>query len=405
MSDGALHGIRVIDWTLRHQGPAGGMYLAALGADVIHVEQKGVGDIMRGTHTIFGASMTLPGDRNIFFEDLNRNKRGISIDLSKPQGKEIMHGLVEKSDVFITNYRPKAALKLGMDYETLRKLNPRLIYGLATAYGDRGPEKDSGGIEPAVFARSGALSANGYDDAPTLPPIASGDRTGGLFLAFGVVTALLVRERTGKGQRFSTSQLGAMTSILGHLISTAYFTGRDIRYEPRARAAPLGNFYRCRDGRWLALSIAIDPDRSWPELCQAIDRSELADDPRFNNMEARSENREELIAIFDRHFATRDCEEWEKKLREGGDFIFSRVNTLVDAVTDPQVLANDYIVDFDHPVLGKMKQVAMPFDFSETPVRIHSPAPDIGQHNVEVLQEILGYPMDKIVSLMEQDVI
>ena len=189
MSNGPLHGVRVIDWTHMHQGPAGGMYLAELGADVIHVEQKGVGDVMRGSRTICGVPVTLPGDRNVFFEDLNKNKRGISIDLSKPQGKEIMYRLVEKADVFLTNYRPKAAQKLGLDYETLRGLNTRLVYGLATSYGDRGPEKDSPGIEMGAFARSGILFANGQGDAgPTSLPVASGDRIGGVFLALGAVT-------------------------------------------------------------------------------------------------------------------------------------------------------------------------------------------------------------------------
>ncbi|MDO8670551.1 MAG: CoA transferase, partial [Dehalococcoidia bacterium] len=375
MSKGVLDGIRVVDWTLFHQGPAGGMYLAALGADVIHVEQRGVGDVARGSTTVSGVSMSLPGDRNLVFEELNTNKRGISLDLTKQKGREIMYRLVEKSDVFITNYRTQAVEKLVLDYETLRRRNPKLVYGHATTYGERGPEKDSPGLELAAYARSGSMFAAGQKgDPPVYLGLGAGDRLGGVFLAFGAISALLARERTGTGQYYSTSQLGAMISLFGLAHSTALFTGKELRIDQRSKAGPLYNVYQCRDGQWLALAMVIDPDRFWPDFCRAIDRPELADDPEFDSKAKREENKEALVAILDRVFATRDCEEWERKLKMGGDFIFSRVNSLTQAIKDPQILANEYIVDFDHPEFGRVKQVAFPIHFSETPASIHSPA-------------------------------
>ncbi len=403
---GPLAGMRVIEWAHAHMGPAGGTFLGDMGADVIHVETPGAGDMMRHHEGTWGVRQILPDGRNAIFEDLSRNKRSLAVDLKKPEGRRIVHELVRNADVFLTNMRPAAVAKLELDYETLAKLNPRLVYCAGTSFGERGPDKDSPGLEMMGLARSGMLFGSALQgEPPAYPTVGISDRLGGIGIAMGILAALVHRERTGEGQAVYTSQLGWGVNLQTVAIHIAANTGQVQRPVPRDDANdPLYNWYRCRDGTWTALGMIIYGDRFWPGICEVLGLDDLAEDPRFTTVAARDENHRELVAILDEAFARIDYTTWEQAVRERG-FIATRVNDLTDVATDEQILANEYIKEQEHPALGPWKWVTTPLRFTKTPVSIRTPAPGVGEHTDEVLADVLGYPPERIAQLRADGVV
>ncbi len=399
-----LEGIRVIDWTIWQQGPVASAMLADLGAEVIKIEERVGGDPGRGILSMAGLDMS---ERpNFYFEANNRNKKSLTLDLKKPEAVEIVRALAERSDVFVQNFRKGVPDRLGLGAATLRAANPRLIYASASGYGPEGPESDEPSFDHLGLARSGIMLAAGEPDDPPLA-IAGGvaDQMGGIMLAYGVLAALFARERTGAGQEVDASHLGSMMMLQGLSVSSLLMMGFPIPRQSRATTGnPLWNHYRCADDRWLALAM-LQPDRYWTDFCDAIGRAELAADERFASLIARAKNAAACIGILDEVFASRPRDEWLRVLHEhSGDFIFTVVNSLADLPEDPQVQANDYVVDFDHPAHGKVKMLGMPVRLSETPGSIRAPAPEFGQHTEEVLLE-LGYDWDRISELREKAVI
>jgi len=401
-----LQGIRIIDFTIFEVGPAGTAFLADMGADVIHVEQPGTGDPQRGLHHFMGQDISLPGGRNMSFEEHNRNKRGIVLDLKHPLGQEAMHRLVANSDVFVTNFRPKAVAKLRLDYDTLKQHNERLIYAQATGFGMRGPEADSPSVDLVAQARSGLMLGSGEQDMPPIQvTVGIADRTSSLMLAFGILGALVVRERLDIGQQLDVSQLGSMLAVQAWTLTPPLFRNWEYPRANRERAGnPLYNFYQCKDGRWLAFALFVG-ERYWPDFCRAIGKPELVDDPKFHDERARNQHNEELIAILDEVFAIKTADEWYPILKERGDFLFSVVNSPLSVISDPQVLANDYVVEWDHPTLGPIKFLGFPVRFSQTPASLRLPAPEFGQHTEEVLLEVAGYSWDDLGQLKADGVI
>lgn len=399
-----LEGVRVVDWSGWHVGPEGAALLGDMGADVIHIEEKGVGDAMRGVHRVYGIDMDLPGGRHALFEHHNRNKRGMALDLRKPQGREVVYRLVAQADVFLTNYRRRATERLGLDYPSLAKINPRLIYASSTGFGEEGPDREHPGLAFVAQARSGIVMASGdaSSSAPTFVSSAIGDEITGIMLAFGVIAALLARERTGVGQEVTTSQLTSLMKLQAQSITTRLLTGREIPRQDRSQVNnPMLNYYRAKDGRWISLALIRHPE--WPRFCQAVGLEELIDDPRFKEATDREKNRAELVRILDDLFAQRTASEWLEVLHRA-DLISSPVNTISDLLTDSQVLANDYIIDYQHPALGPIKFLGFPFQFSRTPVGLFRPAPSYGEHTEEVLLGA-GYTWDDIAGFKEEGVI
>ena len=402
-----LEGIRVLDWTLFQQGPVSSMLLAELGADVIKIEERTEGDPGRGMMRVIGATLDVPeGDRSSYFEYNNRSKRGITLDLKKERGKEILYQLVEKSDVFVQNFRQGVAERLGLDYETLCKYNSKLIYAHSTGWGPKGPSKFEPSADYTGIARSGMMYIAGE---PDMPPqmIQSGvaDQTGAIMTTLGVVGALFAREKQGIGQKIDVSLLGAMTAgTLGMAMSLSLISGITSWRNHREKAGnPLWNHYECMDGRWIALAN-LQPDKFWPNLCRAMNLGDLERDSRFCDMDARMKNSEELISILDRSFATKPREEWMTLLQEEG-VVYSRLNAISDLEDDPQMTANDYITEWEHPEWGKVKWTGFPIQFSETPMAIRREAPALGQHTEEILLEILGYNWNDINKLQDEEVI
>ncbi len=245
---------------------------------------------------------------------------------------------------------------------------------------------------------------------PGMPPLAIAggiaDQMGAIMLAYGVMAALVARERFGVGQQVDASHLGSMAMLQGLSLSMKLMMGFAMPRQPRASAGnPLWNHYRCRDDKWIALAM-LQSDRYWADFCQALGRADLAADERFADAKLRALNSAAVVEALDAAFASKTREEWIETLRSSeGDFIFTVVYSVDDLPDDPQVRANDYIVDFEHPQHGKTQMVGIPVRLSETPGSVRSAAPEFGQHTEEVLIDLLGYDWDRLTELRKQEVI
>jgi CoA:oxalate CoA-transferase len=399
-----LDGIRVIDWTIWQQGPVCSVMLGDLGADVIKVEERVGGDPGRGVLRAQGLDLT---DRpNFYFEANNRNKRSITVDLKTPEGVEIVRRLADGADVFVQNFRQGVAARLGLDATTLRTRNPRLVYASATGYGPLGPDSGDPSFDYLGLARSGImLSAGEPDDDPLAIAGGIADQMGAVMLAYGVLAALLAREKTGAGQEVDASHLGSMAWLQGLGLSARLMLGRALPRTPRAYATnPLWNHYRCADGEWIALAM-LQSDRYWPALCDALGIPDAAADERFATLLDRMMNAGDCVARLDAAFATKSRAEWLDILRKGGDFIFCVVNSVDQLPDDVQMQVNGYVAPFEHPAFGPTQVVGLPVGLSETPGSIRRPAPEFGQHTEEILTELLGYSWDEVGRLRDRNVI
>jgi crotonobetainyl-CoA:carnitine CoA-transferase CaiB-like acyl-CoA transferase len=404
MADGPLAGIKVVEWAHVHFGPGAGMFLSDMGADVIHVESR-EGDMMRVYRTLWGNEFMLDHDRNTFTEDLLRNKQSLTVNLKEEEAREIVRRLADDADVFLTNFRPAAGRKLGLDYETLKARNPRLVYAQGTSYGLQGAEKDAPGLEMMGLARGGLMLGSAIEgNEPVYPTMGLSDRLGAIGLLVAVLSALVARERTGVAQHVETSLLGWAINLQASAISCAANTGQAVR--PLARVEqddPNYNVYRLGDGTWIALGMTVHPAKYWPILCTALGRTELIDDPRFATQEQRRGHYRELIDIYDAEFAQLSWPEWEARIREH-DLISCRVNALTDLAGDEQITINGYLQKLPHPDLGEWWYVPMPVQFEKTPVRVRSAAPHVGEHTHEILAG-LGYTAEQIDELEERHVV
>ena len=403
---GVLEGIKVIDMGHVLAVPAAAAMFADWGAEVIKVEPVS-GELMRaGTiRRVYGVDRYLKfesGEVNWPLELHNRNKKGIAVDLKNEAGREILYKLVAKADIFMSNYELSALDNLKMDYATLSQLNPRLIYAVITGFGSEGPDKEARAFDNAAWARAGMQYLLG---APGTPPPTDRqgmmDRTASISIAAGILGALINRDRTGKGQKLETSLYHAALWILA-LDIQATLVGLTMPRIDRTRTQnPLWNSYCSKDGRWFQL--VMGRNEYWPDFCRAIERPELENDPRFNNLDTREENSEELIRILDEIFASKTMEEWDQRFKEN-NCIYGHVQSPVEVINDPQALANNFFPDIDHPVAGKFKYVATPVTFQENPASVRTPAPELGQNTDEVLLD-LGYSRDDIAKLKDEGVI
>jgi crotonobetainyl-CoA:carnitine CoA-transferase CaiB-like acyl-CoA transferase len=399
-----LDGIRVVDWTIWQQGPVCSVMLGDLGADVIKVEERVGGDPGRGVLRAQGLDLS---DRpNFYFEANNRNKQSLTLDLKQPEAQKIVQDLAEKSDVFVQNFRKGVAARLGVDYDTLRKRNPRLIYANATGYGPEGPDSGEPSFDQLGLARSGIMLAAGEPGMPPLP-IAGGiaDQMGAVVMAYGIMAALVARERYGVGQVVDASHLGSMSFLQGLSLSCKLMMGWAFPRTHRSKAPnPLWNHYRCGDDKWIALGM-LQPDRYWTDLTRALGHPALGEDARFADVRTRTQNAEACVTALDAIFAARPRAQWMQILREGGDFIFTVLNSVDDLPDDPQMRANGYIVDLEHPQFGTTPMVGVPVRLSETPGSVREPAPELGQHTELILTELLGYDWDHVAHLRKKGVI
>ena len=402
---GPLDGIRIIDWTIWQQGPVATQMLADLGAEVIKIEERERGDPGRGITAVAGSS-TVKSGRNYYFEANNKHKKSIALNLKQPEAREIVHRLAARSDVFVQNFRKGVAQRLGLGYAELAALNPRIIYASASGYGPEGPDSGEPSFDYLGQARSGIMNAIGTGStAPSYVYGGIADQMGAIMLAYGVLAALFARERTGIGQEVDASHLGSMMALQGLNVVARTIMGKEFPRNTRANAYnPLWNHYRCADDKWISLAM-LQPDRYWKNFCEVVGKPELVEDPRFAEAKVRGKNSAALVAIFDEVFAARPRDEWMRVLKGRGDFIYTIVNSVSDLPDDPQVRANGYVVEYDHPALGNLTLLGMPVKLSATPGEPRGHAPELGEHTELLLTEMLGYSWDDIARLREANVI
>jgi formyl-CoA transferase/CoA:oxalate CoA-transferase len=386
-----LEDVTVLDLSHALAGPFCSTMLADFGAHVIKLEPAGAGDIARAW------GPPLPGGETSYFVSLHRNKKGIEIDLKRPEGKDLFFRLVERCDVVLENYRVGALARLGLGYEAAREKNPAIIYCSVSGFGQDGPYRDRAALDLILQAESGMISATGEPGGHGVRcGVSIADLTAGMYAAFGIMLALRVREKTGRGQAIDVSMLEGQLSLLGSMIG-GYFADGEI---PR----PMGTAYKALlpyqtfRTRTRDLALAVGSEKLWAVFCPAIGCPELARDPRYRTNADRAKNRDTLIPKLQEVFLTRAYEEWETLLLAQG-IPMGAINSIAEVVEHPQVVARQALVEMDHPRAGKVRMVGAPVRLSQTPGSVRTPAPMLGEHTDLVLRELLGLGADEIAAL------
>ncbi len=387
---GPLAGMKVIELAHIMAGPVCGMMLADMGADVIKVEKPDGDDSRR----------FLPPDiagESAAYMMLNRNKRGIALNLKDPAAVDVLRTLLDSADVVVENYRHDTMDRLGLGYETLRARNPKLVYCAISGFGRSGPYAERGGFDLIAQGMSGLMSITG--EGPGRPPVKPGapiaDITAGFLAALGCVAAYSNAQATGQGQMVDTSLFEAGISLTYWQSAIAFATGK--APGPLGSAHPLNAPYqsfRARDG-WINIGAANQ--RNWLRLLEVIGARELGDDPRFASNADRITHLAELVPILEEHLKTRDTQEWLRLMDEAG-LPAGPVMNVSEMHRDEQALAREMIVETDHPVAGPVKAIGLPVKFGRTPGGVTRPAPTLGQHGREILSEY-GFPTDRIAEL------
>ncbi len=385
-----LSDVRILDLSAIIAGPYSTLLLGDLGAEVIKIEKPGTGDGARGMppHYFEGES--------VYFIAFNRNKKSLILNLTTPRGKRAFLDLVKISDVVVDNYRPGVIEKLGIDYETLKEVNPRIICCSITGYGSTGPFKDRPAFDICVQARGGIMSFTGE---PGRPPVRQGvpmgDLAGGIFAAHGILAALYQREKTGRGQKVDISMLDcqiALTSYRGQY----YLSGNEI-------AQPLGtghaSVHPSRSFRTKTFEIVLDCNlqRIFDEFCELAGIPEMAKDPKFGSREKRFDNREELYDRLEKLFLTKTGEEWLALMENR--IPIAPINTVDKALADPQILSRNMVPEIDYREGTKLKIIGNPIKMSEIETEKFTPAPRLGQDGERIFRELLRYSLEEIEAL------
>ncbi len=395
---GPLAGIRVIDLTMWFQGPVAAQWLADFGAEVIHLERPQGGDLARGVRSLRAVPV---GDWNQYFLVINRNKKSMAVDLSAPEGREVVRRLVKEADVFLTNLTADNLRKWQLAYDDLKEINTGLVYATASGFGHFG-EVNRPSFDLTVQALTGIMSRLGE---PGQPPIytgmGSGDAMGGLMAALGIMAALSARQRTGRGQLVDASLYGAQLFMAAPTF-LRYLAGDEDMARQRSRTAPenpLWNTYLARD-RWLFLCLPNTAD-GWRLLCRGLGDEAVERDRRFDSPSKRRSHAPELVAAIDAIIAGSTATEWIARWRPLG-IPASPVNTFADLVEDPQAWDNGYLTKTHCAEVNREVTVrGFPIGLSKTPGALRSLGPELGQHTEEVLVEILGDSWEDVASLKE----
>jgi CoA:oxalate CoA-transferase len=383
-----LDGITVLDFTRYQQGPYATALLADMGADVIKVEEREHGDLGR-------ALGRQPDGFCAYFEAHNRGKRSITLDVRTDEGRAIVHKLVERVDVVTENFRPGVMERLGIDYATLSKINPRLIMASASGAGQKGPSARRPSYDVIGQALGGMMVAQGGGPSyePQMVTAGFADHVGAMFLAYGIAMALIARERDGIGQHVDASLLSGQIAFQSMGYYRSLRTEQQTDYPPGSN--PVFRPYRCADNRWVAVGV-LDP-KVYPKLCAALEREDLISDERFAEPFSRAKHAADLTIELSKTFCSRPSTEWLPRL-EQHDVPSALARTHMEVGADPQVLENEFIVTKEHPHLGPMRIPGIPVKLSRTPGEIRSHAPELGQNTEEVLLD-LGYSWEEIERL------
>ncbi len=395
-----LQGIRVLDISRALAGPFCTMMLGDLGADVIKVERPGRGDESRswGPPFVGEPSEAYPGE-STYYLAANRSKRSVTVNLKNPEGQEIIKRLAAVSDVLVENYLTGSLDKMGLGYEQLHALNPRLVYCSISGYGRTGPYAGKGGYDFILQAEGGIMGITGPVEGP---PFRVGvsiiDLTTGMFASTAILAALRARDMTGEGQLLDLSLLDSSAAILANVASNYLIGGVEPRRMGNAHfnIAPY-EVYRARD-RWLTLGALNQ--RQWENLCAVVDRQDIIPDPLFATNQDRVTNRESLAEVLNEAFAARDARDWIAKLHQVG-IPSGVINTIEDVFNHPQAEDRNLKIELEHPTAGRLAFPGPPYKFSGTPAEAHRPPPLLGEHTGEVLVELLDYSPPEVDELHE----
>jgi Predicted acyl-CoA transferases/carnitine dehydratase len=387
-----LQGCKVLDLTQWLPGPFCSLFLADFGAEVIKVEQPGSGDRSRSTPPLIK-------DTSGLFLVINRNKQSMTLNLRAPKGQEIFHRLVKESDVVLEGFRPGIATRYKADYDTLKKINPRLIYCSITGYGQDGPYVKFAGHDINYLGYAGVLGMIGQrGEAPSLPGVQLADVGGGALMAvIGILLALLARQQTNKGQFVDISMLDGAVAWLPVLAGTFFADGN---VPERGNTWLTGkyafyNVYETSDGRYITLG-AVEP-HFWANFCRFLGKEE------FIALHDADEKQDEIRDVLQMEFKKKSRDEWVKILKEI-DTCSGPVNDLSEAFSDPQILHRKMVFEMEHPRLGTIKQLGFPIKLSETPAEAKEPAPELSEHTECILLN-LGYTKEDIDNFKKDGII
>ena len=386
-----MKGIRIIDLSRVLAGPFCSMILSDLGAEVIKVEMPQTGDDTRAYPPFIDGESS-------YFLSINRGKKSITLDLKKNEGREALYRLVNKSDIILENYRPGVAKRLGIDYETIRGINPSLIYCSISSFGQSGPYADWPGYDLIVQGMGGLMGITGEPDGPPVRiGVAITDIGAGMWAAIAILAALRAREHSNMGQHLDVSMLDGAVSWMTYVAGNYFATGR---VPPRMGSAhpsivPYQSF-ETADGKHIL--IAAGNDRLWSLLCDGMGLMELRDDPQYASADKRVENRVKLISLLEKEFVKKPRDEWLEHLRNIG-FPCGPVYTVDEIFKDPHILQRGMLIEMNHRKAGKIKQIGAVIKFSESSCILESPPPILGEHTEEVLREIAGYSSGEIERL------
>ena len=400
---GPMEGIRILDLSWILSGPYCTMVLADLGAEVIKIERPGVGDGARGTGPFYTRA---DGEQeSAYFGSLNRNKKGVTLDLTDERGKALFLDLAAKADVVVENFTPGTMKRLGLDYAALRERNPRLVYCSISGFGQTGPYAQRPALDIIVQAMGGVMSITGE---PGRPPVrvgtSIGDIVAGLFAAVGICAALRERERSGEGQMLDISMLDCQVAILENAFARLLATGEAPGpLGTRHPAATPFQAFATKDG-WLVVAIFGGSEAQWHLFCAAIGHTEWIDDPRFQTAPDRTEHIGILEPAISAAMAQRTTQEWLDELLPMG-VPCGPVNNLAEVAQDPQVRHREMLVTLPHRRAGAWTHVGSPLKLSRTPASIRTDPPELGEHTSEVLERYLGLGSQALTDLAREEVV
>jgi CoA:oxalate CoA-transferase len=399
-----LEGIRIIEIAQEIQGPFAALFLADLGAQITKVENRETGDLSRWLLAgLIGGPNVKNAAISHYFTAMNRGKRSITADLKKPEGVEIIRRLAKTHDVLLTNYRPGVLDRLGLGYEELNKVNPRIVYAQASSWGPKGSWTMRPSRDTLAQAASGLMSKTGMaKDPPLAAGAAIADQAGALTLAGGVLAALFARERTGKGQRVDASIYGTMIAAQGFEINYAALTGEEPERAGRGHPFLHGVWgaFRTSDG---FICIAGVDDQRWPRFCKIMGIEQVQNDPECGDNATRNFHGSKIESILDGVFPKKTTAEWLQELTSA-DILVTEVVTHKQVLASEQARLNGYLIDVDHPVAGRISVTGCPVSFNGEVTHEAQPAPEHGQHTEEILLEA-GYSWEEIGALRDAGVI
>jgi len=396
-ADLPLSGYRVLDLSRILAGPFCTMMLGDQGAEVIKVERPGAGDDTRTWGPPFS------GGESAYYLCCNRNKRSITIDLKKPRGVELIKELVKSSDVLVENFTPGLMARFGLDYESLREINPRLVYCSISAYGQDGPYRDRPGYDMVLSAVGGLMWITGpRGGEPCKVGVAITDVVTGVYASGAITSSLLWRERSGRGQYLDCSLLDIQVSALANIASNYLVAGQEAKRWGTAHESIIP--YQVFQSKDRPIAVAVANQKLWINFCKAVGKAEWIDDPRFESNPKRVENREVLLPLVDEVMKQKTCDEWVDLLVEEA-IPCGPVNNMENLFADPQVQHRDMVAEVPHPTIGTLRLGGIPVKYAETPLSIQRPPPLLGEHTDEILAQLLELSASQIDALKEQGVV